>query len=191
MKTSKDGVEFIKRHEGFRATPYRDIAGVMTIGYGHAILPNEVFGALSGLEATAILCRDLAIAENGVNTLVSVPINQEQFDALVDFTYNLGVGALQKSTLLQKINDGSPIGAISMEINRWVNAAGVPARGLITRRADEVRLYRTGDYGVPTLPVIPPKQAPIQVSVPPVEVSFFESFFSTLKNLAASFKGKE
>ena len=71
MITSKAGIDFVKRHEGFRATPYRDVAGVMTIGYGHAIQKGEVFGALSSLEATAVLGRDLAIAEAAVNKLVT------------------------------------------------------------------------------------------------------------------------
>ena len=148
MITSKAGIDFVKRHEGFRATPYRDVAGVMTIGYGHAIQKGEVFGALSSLEATAVLGRDLAIAEAAVNKLVTVGLQQTQFDTLVDFIFNLGVNAFTSSTLLKKINATAPIADIQHEMLRWIYAGGVVAQGLVNRRSDEWNLYLNGNYGV-------------------------------------------
>ena len=140
MKTSQDGVNFVKQFEGFRATPYKDVAGLLTIGFGHLIKPGEVFGAVSSVEAVGLLVRDLEEAENIVNTWVSVDLTQNQFDALVSFTYNLGGGRLKASTLLRKLNLGDYAGAAS-EFPKWDMAAGLHVPGLTRRRNAEQRLF--------------------------------------------------
>lgn len=145
-KTSAQGVEFVKMFEGFSAVPYNDSAGLPTIGFGHLIKPGEVFGAISSVEATALLARDLETAEKAVNASVQGTLTQSEFDALVCFTYNLGKGNLDSSTLLKKINGMAPITEIQVEWMKWVNAGGVPVKGLKARRLAEFTLYETGDY---------------------------------------------
>lgn len=147
-KTSPQGVEFIKMFEGFSAVPYNDSAGLPTIGFGHLIKPGEVFGAISSIEATALLARDLGTAEGAVNAAVQGTLTQSEYDALVSFTYNLGAGSLQSSTLLKKINSVAPIAEISTEWNKWINAGGVPVKGLKARRLAEFTLYESGDYSL-------------------------------------------
>ena len=145
-KTSAQGVEFVKMFEGFSAVPYNDSAVLPTIGFGHLIKPGEVFGAISSVEATALLARDLETAERAVNAAVRGTLTQSEFDALVCFTYNLGKGNLDSSTLLKKINGMAPIAEIQVEWMKWVNAGGVPVKGLKARRLAEFTLYETGDY---------------------------------------------
>lgn len=145
-KTSAQGVDFIKMFEGFSAVPYNDSAGYPTIGFGHLIKPGEVFGAVSSVQATALLARDLGTAEWAVNAAVQGTLTQSEFDALVCFTYNLGKGSLDSSTLLKKVNSMAPIAEIQGEWLKWVNAGGVPVKGLKARRLSEVTLYETGDY---------------------------------------------
>lgn len=145
-KTSAQGVEFIKMFEGFSAVPYNDSADLPTIGFGHLIKPGEVFGAISSVEATALLARDLETAERAVNVAVQGTLTQSEFDALVCFTYNLGKGNLDSSTLLKKINGMAPIVEIGTEWGKWVNAGGVAVKGLKARRLAEFTLYESGDY---------------------------------------------
>ena len=149
MKTSSDGLNLIKRFEGYSAIPYKDIAGRMTIGYGHLIKSGEVFGAVSNLDATNLLATDVEWAEEVVNKSVTVDINQCQFDALVDFVYNLGSGNFQKSTMLGYINSGESMDKITAQMISWDRAGGVVSQGLLNRREAEAKLYSTGDYGYP------------------------------------------
>ncbi len=101
--TSQTGINLIKSFEGCRLTSYRDVAGIWTIGYGHTgnIAPGM---CISQEQAEAFLKSDLARFEECVNRGVTVPLTQDMFDALVSFTYNVGTGALQRSTLLCKLN---------------------------------------------------------------------------------------
>lgn len=136
------GLALIKRAEGLALAPYKDAAGLWTIGYGHKLESGEWWDKVSQADADALLARDVTDAEDAVNSLVSVPITQEQFDALVSFTYNVGAGALKKSTLLAKLNAGDP--AAAAEFGRWVHAGGKVLPGLQTRRAEEARLFTEG-----------------------------------------------
>ena len=138
-QTSKSGIESIKRHEGFRATAYRCPAGVWTIGYGHTATarPGMIISELQGLK---LLEEDLEKFERAVNELVKVKINQNQFDALVSFTYNVGVTAFRNSTLLKVLNQGN-YEQVKHEFARWVNAGGRRLPGLVKRRKDEARLF--------------------------------------------------
>ena len=139
MSISPAGIALIQAHEGLRLTAYRDAGGVWTIGYG------STGGAKRGMTSTreqAIVRRyeDLDAAEASVNSRVTVPLSQPQFDALVSLVFNIGGGAFRKSTLLQKLNAGDYAGAAD-EFPRWVKAKGRILSGLITRRAAERALF--------------------------------------------------
>jgi len=142
-KTISDkGLDHIRKFEGFRACPYQDAAGVWTIGCGHTG-PDVGRDSLciSETEAENLLREDVRSAEGAVNRHVNVPLSQDQFDALVSFTYNLGGGALERSTLLDKINARDYEGA-AQEFPRWVYAGGRKLDGLVRRRKAEERLFR-------------------------------------------------
>jgi len=144
MELSVEGLELIKRSEGFRSREYKDVAGFSTIGYGHRITVNESFGAgISEAEATAILTGDVREAERVVARLVRVELTQGQFDALVDFCFNLGAGRLAESTLLRELNAGRHAAAAE-ELLKWDRAAGEVNEGLKARREAEFRLWTGG-----------------------------------------------
>lgn len=144
-RTSARGIEVIKRHEGLRLTVYTDAAGHKTIGYGHKLLPGEHYTRITEAEAGALLRADLAAAENAVRELVTVRLDQSQFDALVSFTFNLGRANLASSTLLRKLNAGDYVGAAA-EFERWNKAGGRVLAGLVARRADEAALFSSTLY---------------------------------------------
>lgn len=139
LRTSDAGIALIKRFESFCATVYRCPAGKPTIGYGHVVLPGEQFGTITEADAIDLLRRDLAVAEAAVRRLISVPLTQSQFDALVSFTFNVGEGALEKSTLRRRINEGNWALA-KHELLRWVYADGKKLKGLVVRREEEARM---------------------------------------------------
>lgn len=136
------GLDLVKRSEGLALQPYKDAAGFWTIGYGHKLQSGEWWDSISQAEADELLARDVTDAEDAVNSLVTAPITQAQFDALASFTYNLGPGALKRSTLLAKVNAGDA--TASAEFGRWVFAGGKTLAGLQTRRAAEARLFAEG-----------------------------------------------
>ncbi|WP_445506780.1 glycoside hydrolase family protein [Niallia sp. 03190] len=141
MKTSKTGIDLIKKFEGCRLLAYKDAVGVWTIGYGHTrnVKPGQV---ITQAQAEEMLKDDLKKYEEGVLSAIKVRLNQNQFDALVSFCYNLGVGSLQKSDLLKAINKKDFIGA-GRKFARWINAGGNVLTGLIKRRAAEATLFVT------------------------------------------------
>lgn len=145
---SKNGVVLIKHFEGFSATKYDDGVGVMTIGYGHAIKKGEVFDKpISMQEAEAILIKDLATVDVAISKWVTVPLNQNQYDAIGSFIFNLGTGNFAGSTLLKKLNAKDYEGA-SKEFIRWnkgrVKGVLVEMPGLTRRRLAEQKLFTTG-----------------------------------------------
>lgn len=141
MKTSQDGIDLIKGFEGFVPHRYLCAAGYPTIGYGHVILPHETFpDRITMQEAADLLAKDLLQFERGVLRLISVPLTQGQFDALVSFTFNLGGGALQRSTLRQRLNRGDYAGAAN-EFSKWTMAGGKRLSGLVKRRHAERELF--------------------------------------------------
>ena len=106
MRTSTVGIALIQRFEGFRGILYRDVAGWATIGYGHRVALGEVARFAAGIDtaqALALLQQDLAVAEAAIGRLITAPLAQHQFDALVSFTFNLGGAVLQRSTLRRAI----------------------------------------------------------------------------------------
>ena len=139
---TQDGLNLIKRFEGFSRTVYFCPAGYPTIGYGHVVQDGEDFsnGIMEG-EAEELLRQDAVIAERAVLRLIDVPLTDGQFDALVSFTYNLGGGALQRSTLRRKINREEH-GEVPEQFMRWVWAGGRKLKGLVRRREAEVMLYQ-------------------------------------------------
>ncbi len=127
-------------HEGFRAAPYQDTAGNWTIGYGHKLGDAEWYASIDEAQGTHLLADDIRVAEDAVNSLVSVDLSQAQFDALVSFVFNIGAGAFRKSTLLAKLNAGDVAGA-SAQFPRWIHSGGRVDPILVARREDEQRLF--------------------------------------------------
>lgn len=146
MKTSQKGIDLIKSFESLELKAYRCPAGVLTIGYGHTgsdVKPNSVINIL---EAEALLKKDLAVAESVVNNvndrlLHNFKLNQNQFDALVSFVYNLGSGNFDKSTLKRLVIANPRDSKIKDAFGMWIKANGRPLAGLIRRREAEANLY--------------------------------------------------
>lgn len=145
MRTSDNGIEFIKSAEGFSPIPYLCPAGYLTIGYGHVIREGETFNSITEQEATELLRNDLYKYEKAVIRLIRVLLNSNQFDALVSFTYNLGSGVLQRSTLRMKLNRGEYEEAAD-EFPKWCWAGGRKLKGLLLRRLREKRIFKSGLY---------------------------------------------
>lgn len=134
MKTSPNGLNFIKQFEGFRQFVYPDVAGKMTIGYGHLLTEGEQFpNGITEAQGLDLLAQDLSGAEDSVSRFAS-QANQNQFDALVDFTFNLGAGSLQE--MLSHGWDEVPV-----QMVRWDHAGGKQVAGLTARREKEVELF--------------------------------------------------
>lgn len=151
MKTSPDGLRFIAQHEGVVLHAYKDQAGIDTIGIGHVVRPGESFpNGITHDQALALLANDLDIAEHGVNTRVTVDMTQNQFDALVSFTFNCGAGALAESSTLRLLNAGDIDGA-GQALLLWDKrkdphtGALVVDGGLLARRKAERDLFLTPD----------------------------------------------
>ena len=139
MTLSSTGLAFIKSFEGLRNTAYRDSGGVLTIGYGHTggVQPGDT---CTEAQASTWLTGDVTGAERAVNCHVSVPLTQNQFDALVSFAYNVGGGAFINSTLLRLINAGD-FDAAAQQFPTWDHIEGVEIAGLERRRAAEAQLF--------------------------------------------------
>lgn len=144
MRVSEQGLHFIAQFEGFSPTPYRCPAGYWTIGYGH-VIADAAHVAITQSEAETLLQQDTKIAERAVMRFISVPLLQHQFDALVSFTFNLGSGALQRSTLRRMVNRGDFDDA-GDEFTRWVYAGGKKLKGLVLRRAAERKLFMYNNW---------------------------------------------
>ena len=141
MNFSAVGMELLKRSEGFRNSVYLDAAGLPTIGYGHRLLHPESFpDGIDDRQATELLASDLRDAEQAVERMVKVPLAQGQFDALVDFCFNLGAGRLAASTLLKMLNGGR-YEAAAEQLLRWDIAGGQKNAGLKSRREAEFALW--------------------------------------------------
>ena len=141
-----EGLALIKRFEGFAPEVYVCPGGWPTIGYGHVVREHERERFADGIdEATAedLLRRDVETAERAVLRLIRVPLEDGRFDALCSFTFNLGAGALQRSTLRRKVNRKEH-GAVPTEFRRWVWAGGRKLKGLVRRREAEAGFYVGG-----------------------------------------------
>jgi lysozyme len=136
------GLALTEGFEGCRLVAYPDVRGIWTIGYGHT--GADVFEGLviAQPQAEALLVSDVAAAVACVNHTVTVDITQDEFDALVDFTFNAGRGAFVTSTLLRYVRAGNMAGAAA-QFGLWVNAGGVKCSGLVRRRDAEELLFTT------------------------------------------------
>src|SRR5580658_9755389 len=141
MQLSETGLGLLKGFEGFRSRTYLDVALLPTIGYGHRLLSSESFpDGIAEPHAAALLTADVRAAELAVRRLVKVLLSQGQFDALVDFVFNLGAGRLAGSTLLSKLNAGE-YEAAGDQLLRWDHAGGEEIAGLKSRREAEFELW--------------------------------------------------
>ncbi len=151
MAISDKGIEFIKKEEGLRLAAYLDSVGIWTIGYGHTggVIPGS---SISREQAEYLLREDIRGFERIINNEVKVPLNQNQFDALVSFIFNVGPGRKgvksglitlkdgRPSTLLRCLNNGQYRDAANA-FNSWVYAGGVVLKGLVNRRERERSLF--------------------------------------------------
>lgn len=139
MKTGMNGLHLITEYEGLRLQAYKCPTDIWTIGYGHTagVSANDV---ITEEEALFFLRQDVAETEQAVNQYVHVPLTQNQFDALISFTFNVGVGNFRTSTLLKKLNAGDDDGA-AREFGRWIHAGGKTLPGLVRRREAERALF--------------------------------------------------
>lgn len=145
MRTSQQGIDFIKRHEALRLHAYRDAVGVWTIGYGHTSTAKQGM-VITEAEAERLLRQDLKTAEEEINRHL-LPLKQHQFDSLASFVFNVGIGAFRKSTLLKRLKMDVNHPDIINQFGRWVYGGGKILKGLVKRRREEANLYMTGDYG--------------------------------------------
>ena len=143
MKTSPKGIALIKEFEGLRLKAYKCPGGVWTIGYGHTagVKPGMT---ITEEQAEQLLKEDLIVFEKAVNNQ-NLSINQNQFDALVSFTYNVGTGNFSSSTLLRKVRANPLDNSIMDEFLRWVYSKGRDLPGLQRRRLAEMKLYFSND----------------------------------------------
>ena len=138
---SPAGFSLTEQFEGLSLEAYKDVAGVWTNGYGntHGVVPGTT---ITLQEAQDQLASNIEGAEYVVNRVVTVPLTQNQFDALVDFVFNLGSGNFQSSTLLRLLNGGNYAGA-SNEFPKWNHSGGVVVAGLTRRRLAEQALFNS------------------------------------------------
>lgn len=142
---NRSGIELIKRFEGLRLTSYKCPAGIWTIGYGHT--GNVRAGIqITVARAEELLKQDLAEAGRQVERLVQVPLTDNQFAALVSFCFNVGAGALERSTLLRMLNDGD-YDSVPSQLKRWTRGGGKVLPGLVKRRDAEADLWVQRDDG--------------------------------------------
>lgn len=145
MYISSNCTNLVKKYEGFRSKPYKCPAGIPTIGYGSTFYLNGEKVSMYDSEisetfASELLENVLNYFAKKVDNIIKVSLNQNQFDALVSFTYNIGIGAFTKSTLITKLNIADFQGA-SKEFVRWNKANGKVLKGLTNRRIDEQKLF--------------------------------------------------
>ena len=184
MSLSQAGLNLIKSHEGLRTTAYQDPVGVWTIGYGHTgtAKPGQ---KITEAQAEQLLRQDVGWAQDAVRKNVKVPLTQGQFDALVSFTFNLGAGALGRSTLLKKLNAGDYAGA-QAEFGKFVHAGGRVLPGLVRRRNEEAQMFGNqrpqGGSAPAPQPSTPPAPAP---GTGPAAGSYTVRSGDTLSGIAA------
>lgn len=146
MKVSERGIKLIKHHEGIRNRPYRCAAGLYTVGVGHLIgdgksLPESWNRTFSKEEIDGLLKSDLRRFELGIHKMLpNVPLRQCEFDSLVSFAFNLGLGTFQRSTLRQALLRGDKKAAMESLV-KYCRAGGKILRGLQIRRMDEKALF--------------------------------------------------
>ena len=158
MKTGPKGIALIKEFEGLELTAYLCPAKVWTVAHGHTSAAGapKVFPGMkvTAAEAEEILKRDLGKYEAAVNSMVNVPLTQEQFDCLVSWCYNVGPGNFAGSTLLRKLSSGD-YASVPAELNKWTRAGKAILSGLVRRRKAEGALWSTKAVPVTATPPKP------------------------------------
>jgi lysozyme len=142
LQLSPSGMALLEQFEALRLNAYRDVRGVWTIGYGHTgpeVIPGLTW---SEQQATQSLEEDVMWGSKAVHDLVTVILNQNQFNALVTFTFNVGANALRTSTLLHLLNSGDYNGA-ALQFGKWIYAGPNISSGLVNRRKAEATLFQT------------------------------------------------
>jgi len=164
MNISQHGVNFIKSFEGLRLTAYKAVPTetYYTIGYGHYGSDVRQGMTITEAEAEQMLKDDLVSYVTAVDRVVTRNVNQNQFDALVSFTYNVGISAFTNSTLLKRVNAYQD-DDVRYQFSRWNKSGGVVYAGLTRRRAEEADLYFTP---VTTVPTEPPTETPDPTPTP-------------------------
>lgn len=141
MRISREGLILLKEFEGLRLKEYIDAGGYLSIGYGHLLQDGERFeNGITLEEAENMLIADVADAESVVESMVTVDLSQNQFDALVSFVYNIGGDQFSRSTMLRLLNSGDYSGA-AKQFKRWNKSSGKVLKALVTRRAKEEALF--------------------------------------------------
>ena len=142
------GLSLIKQFEGCKLKSYQDSVGVWTVGYGHTGSDTGANLTITQERAEELLKQDIIMTEAGVERNVKVPITDNQFAALVSWTFNLGVGRLNKSSLLRLLNEGKDK-EVALEFAKWTKAGGSVLPGLVKRRAAEADLFNSGLDSLP------------------------------------------
>lgn len=146
MTASESIIRYIKKQEGLRLNPY-ELYGKWHIGYGHLLHPGSAsFPPITEAEADKILRKDIIIAEQAVDRFITIKMNQDQYDALVDFTYNRGSGTLQNSTLREKVNTYGSKQEIEQAFQMHNKAGGQINEGLRKRRKYEADLFNGNPF---------------------------------------------
>lgn len=146
MYCSESGIELIKHFEGLRLTAYVCIGGKPTIGFGSTYYEDgsrvNLGDVITLQQANELLMNILSQFERDLSKLIhGIPVNQNQFDALVSFAFNIGIESLAQSTLLNKLKSNQNDTAIAVEFGKWVMAGGQRINGLVIRRRKEAELY--------------------------------------------------
>lgn len=190
MTTRQQGIAAIKAHEGLRLQAYPDPASggePWTIGWGHT--GGVKRGDIITIEqAEQFLAEDIDTAQRGIRNLVKVPLTEGQLWALTSFVFNLGVGALRKSTLLKRLNAGDYAGAAG-QFGLWVNAAGRPMPGLVRRRAEEKAMFLSAGP-VNTSPAPTPKPEHVKettMAIPAVALALLPKLLDLIPSLGRMF----
>jgi len=142
-KVSATCRRMIQNFEGLRLRAYRDTGGVLTIGYGHTgrdVRPGMV---ITRAKAEDLFCQDLKRFEGRVQNMLTRPLNQNQFDALVSLCYNIGPSALRKSALMRLVNEGK-LEVAAKQFDRWTRDNGRKLAALVKRRAIEKEMFLKG-----------------------------------------------
>lgn len=184
MSYGKNGMDLTKGFEKCRLTAYRDSGGVLTIGWGSTHHVTEGMTCTQA-QADLDLLANVADAVDCVNDSVRVPLTQNQFDALVDFTFNVGCGAFKSSTLLRMLNAGDLQGAHD-QLDRWVMDNGKRVQGLQNRRDAEQALFKkpVGSFHPIDPAPVPPAPVPPADPAPAKPSGFFAAlmaFFASLR----------
>lgn len=143
---SDNGMKLLEQFEGLRLEAYLDSAGIATIGWGSIKYPNgnkvKLGDKITKAQAKQYKLHDLKEFESTVNTSVKVHLTQNQYDALVSISYNIGSNAFKNSTLLKKLNSGDYKGAAEQFL-AWINSGGRKVKGLENRRKSEMKLFNS------------------------------------------------